>query len=143
MRISIKTLSLALQLCRRKRSGLRPLAFAPHPLSKERATRLPLPCTTDAGTSVSLPPAARAGATAVELRWLALAGCQHSGEVELSLTGTRPTELVRGLLGGGPLAKTKARTLLGVVAGDSVDPGEGSGAAPACQPGVQQGRGCG
>lgn len=66
-----------------------------------------VPRTTDAGTSVSLPPAARAGATAVELRWLALAGCQHSGEVELSLSDTRPTELVRGLLGGGPLAKSQ------------------------------------
>ena len=59
-----------------------------------------VPRTTDAGTSVSLPP----GATAVELPWLALAGCQHAGEVELSLTDSRPTELVRGLLRGGPSA---------------------------------------
>ena len=57
------------------------------PLNRGRALFNPgwVPSTTDAGTSVSLPPAARAGATAVELQWLALAGCQHAGEVELNL----------------------------------------------------------
>ena len=71
-----------------------------------------VPRTIDAGTSVSLLPAARAGATGVELRRRALAGCQHAGEVELSLTDTRHTKLVRGLLGGGPLANKPGLALL-------------------------------